>query len=256
MDGLSLSSWIILFLGFFICFGGALYSLLIAMGKRPERILDTLGITGPMESSMDTLVEMGIYRPFEYMDRGPKEKAVGMAVLFVLLTIGWGLGVFEADSGSMAPGARFDLIYKQGALDPIDGYSDENSEQSFFVTIAQEHIVNITFTLTWEDEAPPPGFENHPDEFSLNVTTVWGESAETPMTQNDPNTRRGEVSLTFRSPLTYPEIGSAGEYLVVVRMGEAGDVWPLGIPSVGFADDGNEWTLNVEYDFQELRYIG
>jgi len=32
-------------------------------------------------------------------------------------------------------------------------------------------------------------------------------------------------------------------------MGEAGDQWPAGIPSVGTADNGNDWTLTITYEY-------
>ena len=36
MDGLSLSAWFVLILGFVICFGGAFWCVLIMMGKEPD----------------------------------------------------------------------------------------------------------------------------------------------------------------------------------------------------------------------------
>lgn len=254
MDGLSFSSWIILILGFIICFGGAFYCLLIIWGKQPERILDTLGISSLMESSGDALVNAGIYRPFEYMERGPKEQAITLAVVLCLLVIGWGLGAFDSEAESIYSDIDYDLTLKQGSLDPINGRSDENSEETFNVTVEQQNIANITFTLAWEDEPHSTGYQNDPDEFSLKVNTTWGEYNETPMTPNGGN-RQGEVSLTFSAPGEYPDIISAGDYMVTVEMGDAGDQQFLGVGGLTQNDDGNDWTLTIEYDYYEEGFI-
>lgn len=250
MDGLSFSAWVVLILGFVICFGGAFYCLLLMWGKQPERMLEWLGLADILSNTSDTVVDAGIYKPFEYMEQGPKEKGVGMAVLLVLLLIGWGLGVFEAES----EGGYSDVDYKvelyDGALDPLTGYSNEDTTVYRAVDVEEAAITNITFTLTWQDEPDQPAMENDGDEFSLNVTTPWGEGDETPMTRNE-HGEEGVLILTFRAPAAgeYPDSGSAGTYHVNITMGEAGEQWLLGIPSVGLNDGGNDWTLTVEYQY-------
>jgi hypothetical protein len=253
MDGLSFSSWIILILGFVICFGGAFYCLLIIWGKEPERFLESIGISKVLYSSGDALVDAGIYKPFEYMERGPKEKGIGIVVVLVILIIGWGLGAFDTESESIYTDIDYDVELKNGTLDSISDYNVENTEETFNITVEEQAIATITFTLSWDDEEPTPGFGNDPDEFSLHVLTSWGEYNETPMTAND-DSGHGEISLTFRAPGEYPNTGSAGNYTVTVEMGEAGDEWPLGIPSAGFNDQGNEWTLSMAYEYWELSY--
>lgn len=182
----------------------------------------------------------------------PKNK-ISIAVFFILILFLAYIFHDAAANTDTVPlpggGGGGNVELDVGRLDPIDGYSQEYSERTELVDMQEKAIAEITFTLTWEDEAPPAGFQNHPDEFSLNVTTPWGDSDETPMTENDQNTRRGEISLTFQAPGAYPDTGSAGEFVVIIRMGEAGDVWPLGIPSVGFADNGNDWRLSISYTY-------
>ncbi len=249
MDGLSFSSWIILILGFVICFGGAFYCLLIVIGKQPERIFEMLGIDHLVDSSSDAWVNAGIYKPFEYMEKGPKEQGVVMGVVLILLVIGWGLGVFESEEGTGEYELDYEVGLKDGFLDPpISGTSDEDSQETEYVTIDEPAVTNITFTLTWEDEPDQPGMENEGDEFSMEVTTPWGDNNETPMTRND-HGEEGIISLTFSAPGEYPDSGSAGEYIVNITMGEAGEQWLLGIPSVGLTDSGNDWTLSVEYSY-------
>jgi hypothetical protein len=181
----------------------------------------------------------------------PKNQ-VSIAV-FILLTlllamIFWNAAANTDTVGLPGGGGGGNVDLDTGAMDPINGNSAENSQQEFNVSVEEKAIAEITYTLTWEDEQANPGFSNDPDEFSLAVNTSWGEYAETPMTENGGD-GRGEVSLTFAAPGVYPDTGSAGEYIVTVTMGEAGDEWPLGIPSAGFNDPGNDWTLTVTYTY-------
>lgn len=192
------------------------------------------------------------YAPGAYAGRTVPKNQISI-VVFVLLTLLLA-GIFwnaAANTETVSlPGGGGDGKYDidNGAQDPINGYSDENTEDTFPVSVEEKAIQKVTFTLSWEDEQPRPGFGNDPDEFSLHVNTTWGEYNETPMTENGGD-RRGEVSLEFAAPGEAPDTGSAGEYNVTVEMGEAGDEWPLNIPSVGFNDPGNDWTLTVTYTY-------
>jgi len=134
-----------------------------------------------------------------------------------------------------------------GALNAITDHSNENTEQPIEVSVEEKAIAEITFTLSWEDEQPGMGRTNDPDEFAIEVTTPWGETNETPMTQNNGNNRQGEIELEFTTQGEYPDTGSAGSYDVIVKMGDAGDI-RLG-PVVVSSDDGNDWTLTVTYTY-------
>lgn len=256
MDGLSFSSWIILILGFVICFGGAFYCLLIVWGKRPERIFEVFGLSEIGESSLISAAEDVLYLPFEYMEQGHKEQGVVFGVVLILLTIGWGLGAFESEEEAIYTDIDYDVELKEGALDPINGHSEQNSEQQRDVEVDEAAIANITFTLIWDDEdANAPGYVNGPDEFRLEVATPWGANDTTPMTENDGN-GHGEISLTFMTPGEYPDTGSAGTYLVTIEMGDAEDQSLGGQGSgINFVDDGNDWTLTIEYDYYEEGFI-
>ena len=85
MGDLSLSAWIVMILCYVICFGGAFYCLLLAWGKDPGVWLEKLGFARLMSATSEGVENAGIYKPFEYMERGPKEKGVGVFVVFLLL---------------------------------------------------------------------------------------------------------------------------------------------------------------------------
>lgn len=253
MGGLNAISWAVLIMGFGISFGGSIYCILIARGKDPSGFLERFGIMSFIRRIGDTAVEKGVYAPFEYMDRGPREKGMVAVIILILLTIGWLGGVFDSEEGGAVVPGGLRLELDEGAFDPITGYSNENTEHIESVDVEESAVAVIVFTLTWEDEEPDPLsdllFENEPDEFQLNVTTPWGASEETPMTPNDRNTREGEISLEFEAPGDYPETGGRGEYVVIIRMGEAGDQEST-LPFVpDEPDDGNEWTLTISYSY-------
>ena len=219
-------------------------------GKEPGMILEKLGIAGILENTSDSAIDAGVYKPFEYMERGPKEKMVGMAVLLVFLLIGWSFGVFEAESEGGYSDTEYDVELYDGALEPIPGHSNESSVELRYPEIEESAITNITFTLTWQDEPDQTGYENEGDEFQLNVTTPWGDADETPVVRNE-HGQEGVLILTFRSPGAgdYPDSGSAGTYDVTITMGDAGDQRDIVFGVVGSTDDGNDWTLTVGYQY-------
>lgn len=150
---------------------------------------------------------------------------------------------------SSGGGANVEL--QKGGLEPIKGHSSENSEQHVNVSVEKKTVAEITFTLTWKDEPDRSPLVNEPDEFSINVTTPWGESNETPMTQNK-HGEEGKVSLKFKAPGVYPDTGGSGYYDVIVKMGDAGDqLSPTPFVQAGERDDGNDWTLTVTYSYWE-----
>ncbi len=249
MGGLSLSAWITMILCFTICFGGALYCLLLSWGRDPYRIFEILGIDRIISIMTEKSEDVGFYKPFEYMDRGPKEKALGGSLVLLILIILWSVGAFDVDEEGVHVGGDVELELDSDSLEPINGHSDENTEQVLDLSIEEAAITNITFTLTWDDEQANTGMENYPDEFQLNVSTPWGAVDQTDMEENDGN-GHGEISLVFQAPGEHPDTGSAGNYNVIIRMGEAGDQWPIIVgPSAGFNDNGNDWTLTVDYEY-------
>ncbi len=182
----------------------------------------------------------------------PKNKvSIAIFIILTLILAGlfWNAGA-NTDTVSLPGGSGGGNVEPlNGGLDPINGHSEENTEQVMNISVDEAAIIKITFTLTWDDEQATTGFENYPDSFQLNVTTPWGASNQTDMEENDGN-GHGEISLEFEAPGEYPDTQSAGDYDTIVRMGEAGDQWPIIIgPSGGFNDSGNDWTLTITYTY-------
>lgn len=249
MGDLSLSAWIVMILCYVICFGGAFYCLLLSWGKDPGVWLEKFGITRVMDTASEGAVSAGIYKPFEYMERGPKEKGIGVLVLFIVLMIGWIFGAFDVESeGSEFAGDDYDAFLDEFTLDPITGNSNENTEQTVSVDVNETEVTIINFTLTWDDEPNQFGRTNEPDEFQLNVTTPWGETNETPMTANEQD-ETGVLELTFHAPGRYPGTDADGTYEVIIRMGEAGEQWESFTGVIGSQDTGNDWTLTTQYTY-------
>jgi MFS family permease len=146
-------------------------------------------------------------------------------------------------------------VLMEGSVATKDGYSDENSETMVLVNISETNVMNVTFTLTWVDESDPRlgiAFINTPDEFSLRV-----ESPDGIVVEEGPvsNSQGGEGSITARITRQVSDVTgniATGDYNVTIIMGEAGNIETrLGIgPST--ADNGNDWTLEISYDFHKV----
>lgn len=196
--------------------------------------------------------ELPEYVPGGYAGRTIPKNQVSIAI-FILLTlilamIFWNAAANTDTVSLPGGGGGGNVELDAGALDPISRYSSEYSTTTEEVPVDVRVIAEITFTLTWEDEDDEPFMENDGDEFSLEVTTPWGATDETPMTKNN-HGQQGTVSLSFETPGVYPDTGSNGTYIANITMGEAGEQWLLGIPSVGRTDSGNDWTLTVMYTY-------
>lgn len=257
MDGLSFSSWVILVLGFIICFGGAFYCLLIIWGKNPNRLFEMLGIARFMESSSESLVDMGIWKPFEYMEKGPKEKGVSLAVMLLLLTIGWGLGAFDVESEGLyrnPDDPNFDLVNGSWSADDYTDEGQSTDVESHF----SQRVNETTFTLRWTDDDTTEGnvggmgVQNQPDKFNLTVIspngTEYSDEAESDISSED-----GEITIHIEIGLSMEEAEDeqiddfeAGDWVITVECVEAGDSETTTGQTMA-QDGGNEWTLDVSY---------
>lgn len=133
-------------------------------------------------------------------------------------------------------------------------YLDEGDSETYIFSV--NYTINASFTLTWQDEPDESiqiggqsvGLHNDPDKFRLTVTSPTGESIqEEGENEYDPNGGRGTIYVNF----TAGEDGDygVGNWTVLVEMVEAGDQWPMGQPSVGLQDGGNDFQLHVLMDY-------
>lgn len=182
-----------------------------------------------------------------------------VAFTFIPILIGVGYaggtdifyGVFEnGDTGPTLPDWEndYDLISVQN--NPITGTSTENTPTEKQEAIAEENINTITFTLTWTDEAAGTGFENDPDEFTLEVESPNGESDSDGPSFNSPGGQGSlSVSFSFSSDKDPFEDGT-GTYNVTIICGDCGDQHgPFGF--ITQPDNGNNWELLIEYNYYQ-----
>lgn len=267
MAGLSASSWVILALGCVIFFGGSIYTLLIAAGYNPQKYLEKLGLFRHMDSIGSKAGEIGIYKPFEYMDRGNKEKAQGALVLLILLLVGWWAGVYEEEteaSFSSIGGVNYELANETWSASDYTAEGEETEVDDEF----DGRVKTARFELTWTDDDTTEGniggtgVQNQPDTFRLTIITPNGtEYSEE--AASDVNSENGIITIEVLAGMTELEKGNdriedfeAGDWEITVECVEAGDSRDnLGV--IVFADDGNQWSLAVEYGYyKELKKPG
>ncbi len=208
-----------------------------------------------LKGTWDARVTLPDYLPEGLSGKVIPKNQISIFVFIILTLILAGVFVNAAANTATvhlpSSGGGANVEIQSGGLEPIKGHSKENTEQHVNVSVEKKTVAEITFTLTWKDEPDQTPLVNQPDEFAINVTTPWGESNETPMTQNQ-HGKEGKVSLKFKAPGDYPDTGGGGYYDVIVKMGNAGDqLSPTPGVQVGERDDGNDWTLTVTYTYWE-----
>ena len=162
-------------------------------------------------------------------------------------------GIFADDDDGNQWTLTMEYIYRVKGGNSFRSFTrsdraNENSNTPLTLSIKDENIKYVNFTLVWWDEEDEPGAENEPDNFAINVTTSWNESNE--VAGANPRNGEGRISLTFVNPSDKKEneIGT-GDYEVVIRCGDCGEQWESSTGLIGENDSGNDWTLIVEYVF-------
>jgi hypothetical protein len=118
------------------------------------------------------------------------------------------------------------------------------------VTIPEGSKWNVSFTLTWTDEADGQAATNDPDTFVLHVTNAKGAMTTSSPTANPPG-KEGKIVVSLPN-------GTAGTYTITVEMkaagpqrSTAGPAGPLPAPLVGPLappnDTGNAWKLATAF---------
>ncbi|MEM2870575.1 MAG: MFS transporter [Thermoplasmata archaeon] len=159
---------------------------------------------------------------------------------------------FLRDAASSRSGgwAGYELVSSEPILLP--GSSEEHTETREEIDIEERNLASLTFTLRWTDEEDIVRllrtYENQPDEFGLAVVSPGGIAVSSGMVSN-PHGREGSVSVSLTFNFSGPEDARGnGTYKVTIACGNCGDFFPaFGI--IGFTDTGNDWTLEVKYDY-------
>ena len=268
MASLSASSWVILLIGIIIFFGGSIYTLLIAMGKKPDSYLEKLGVMEKMEAASEKGADLGIYKPFEYMDRGNTEKALGAFVVLVLLLFGWWAGFYEEDAeASSSKIFLVDISEETVTLAEESGYSDEGETIEYFYSFTQENLLSVRVTLSWTDDIPGlTGGDN--DEFELQYHYDWlNDKPDEGTDGGSDSSTSGEIIWERETTIERPEtndsyqgrsveavkreftVTETGEYWVNVTCTNAGnrDPTPFG------QDGGNDFSMRFEISYYVVK---
>lgn len=171
---------------------------------------------------------------------------ISLAV-FLLLAVSVGAYARETslggDSGDL-PERPWTPQKKYG--DREDEYLDEYSSMEFSYWHGISTIYSINFTLRWADEADETLAENYPDEFRLTVESPWNETKQSDWVANE-HGEEGVIELSFLIEGDPGDTGSLGHFNVTVECGECGDQWYTNPPTVGLADNGNNFLLTHDY---------
>ena len=179
---------------------------------------------------------------------------------------------FGAAFGTMDPSVRMDRIVGMGEIEmPVmadleqqlgivpseTDYAQENQVMVIVIYIEEMNIGNITFTLSWRDEPDADGrHENQPDTFHLTVRSPDGSVEENAMGSNGHGDGGFiQIPITMLDvndpPQELPYLNGTGAWEVAIEV-SAGDHEPLVPDPLGirtFTDRGNDFTLDVMYDY-------
>ncbi|MCK4614927.1 MAG: hypothetical protein KAU14_08995 [Thermoplasmata archaeon] len=258
MWGLSGSAWVIMILGILIFYGGSLYCLFLAWGKRPDRLFYRPGVMNVIEYIGEWAKGGGVYKPFEYMEKGPKEKGVAASLVLVLLIIGWQAGVFEEEEEEGEKTFSVTITEETMTFAQESDHCNEDETIEYFYNITQENLLHIRIILTWDDDMP--GLINGDnDRFRLEVDFSWENENGDGSGSSGDDSDTGEIIFERDTTIERPEgseyhegkseekvrteytITEIGEYYVNVTCEDAGDRDPTPFGK----DDGNDFTLEV-----------
>jgi POT family proton-dependent oligopeptide transporter len=224
-----------------------------------------------MAVGMSTLVAFMLYNRWQIrqtLERDPKAKedkgiwtkSVTMAAVVFLIPItvvsasnlpGMVLVEHPDDIDGVPDWSEYDILTGSQSFSDYAGESDA-SDTVFSIT--DVNVLEVTFTLTWTDEADSsPRHNNQPDEFALEVFAPDGRDLDADYRYN-PSGGSGQVSITVDfEPDEDPYENGTGEWTVTVLCGECGDQ-TLWRPSAGVfdqPDNGNDWDLSVAYRYYQ-----
>ncbi len=241
---------------------GIWYENFAVFEHRPKIYIANVAAVGAV-----TAMAFILYNRWRFMslvEEGKKEKREGgflvkpyapvlalvLAPVLVMAGFAGGSDAFYLDQDDGED--RVTYTMNSGMVEGISGNVAENSQEKATVNLETDGLlVNVTFTLTWEDEpAAGPRYSNRPDTLSLTVISPGGEEKQGGPAANSPG-GSGSISLDFSIPKDNRTKG--GDWEITVSAGDCGDQQPL-VSVLGLrdiADDGNSWSIGVDYDYLE-----
>lgn len=128
-----------------------------------------------------------------------------------------------------------------------DGRTSEKSTYSHKFSLEHEFLTAVSASLSWKDEDAGIGRTNAPDEFKITLVSPTGESVNSQFVSNSATS--GEGAIPPISMSLVEDVDHTGEWEVIVEAGDCGDYYGrFGYVSYQ-ADDGNDWTLSIEYKY-------
>lgn len=176
---------------------------------------------------------------------------VPIVVMILILSVSAGAGTDKYYRGAGEQKVTDWSGYQKQQIDlgSQNGYSAEKSDIVKTVKIDDVNILNVTFTLRWTDEPSSIFTQNEPDTFNFTVElpnkTVRGAAQHM-----NPNGGEGTTSIVISySPQKDPSTEGTGEYKITIKAGDCGDVYYKGTKIKAEDDKGNEWALDVGYEY-------
>lgn len=184
---------------------------------------------------------------------------VGVYGLVVIVLFGgFSAGVTQYIGGKDAPDEpdfdikMFDLM--KGAPIFISDYATEGQPHEVVQNISEKMVASISFRLTWTDEedagwiGPAPVRENQPDTFTVIIT---GPTAGLTAHETGSNThgREGVIQFVVEVPVQIDEaLNGTGDWEIFIEV-DAGDHEPVMGLGMKFTDSGNDFTLEMTYEY-------
>lgn len=220
-----------------ILYGGLMYHLAIMQGIDVAALLRR--------------VQMGFIVTIWQRDVFGRVIVYVIAILVLLGVQGavWGFGTGPIDYVNGHDGEWV----ARGETTVVTGYTGEGTMVEAFPDLDHLNLVAANLTLGWNDndvDEPGPGVtplspRNQPDSFRLLVRLPDG-TQYTGQGTSDPASRLGEIRLS----VPRPQEGNITGWVIEVECTEAGDVVGV-LGRTWDTDDGNDWSLRVEYTFLE-----
>jgi len=146
--------------------------------------------------------------------------------------------------------------YGYGTSHPsiINGYAEEGGDNGFGHDITEEMVAGANFRLTWTDEdevgwiGSTPNRENEPDTFTMIVTSPGGNVTEEGTAMNE---YKEEGVIEFYVTIPEENISDSegtGMWQIVLQV-DAGDHVPKYAGGLLFVDSGNEFNLEIIYNY-------
>jgi hypothetical protein len=129
-------------------------------------------------------------------------------------------------------------------------YTSENSQHIQILTLEHSALIEVSASLSWNDEDPGGvgARTNEPDEFKITLTSPSGQSTESNMVSNSGSGNRAGTIPAITITVDEPET-EVGDWEIIVQAGDCGDYYGRwGIFSYA-SDDGNDWTLTIDYKY-------